>query len=141
MAVEKCEGDLEQFIFLMRQPDSFWEEDSAPKLLPNPNIINLFREKRHLLKCSRFLRGLMFQIMEGVKFLHDNKIIHRDLKPQNILINRLLKAKISDMGLSKQLNTEMESYHTEAVKGSIGWQPAEVILNEADYVFKNTHKT
>mmetsp|Transcript_32082 Transcript_32082/g.49056 ORF Transcript_32082/g.49056 Transcript_32082/m.49056 type:complete len:189 (-) Transcript_32082:447-1013(-) len=87
------------------------------------------------------MRALMRQILDGVKFLHDNKIVHRDLKPQNILINRLMKVKISDMGLSKQLNTEMESYHTEAVKGSIGWQPSEVILNEADYVFKNTHKT
>jgi serine/threonine-protein kinase/endoribonuclease IRE1 len=45
------------------------------------------------------------------------------------------------MGLSKQLNAEMDSYHTEAVKGSIGWQPSEVILNECDYKFKNTHKT
>mgnify|MGYP000040866978 CR=1 FL=1 len=45
------------------------------------------------------------------------------------------------MGLSKQLNTEMDSYHTEAVKGSVGWQPGEVILNESDYKFKNTHKT
>lgn len=45
------------------------------------------------------------------------------------------------MGLSKQLSTEMDSYHTEAVKGSIGWQPSEVILNESDYKFKNTHKT
>jgi serine/threonine protein kinase len=35
----------------------------------------------------------------------------------------------------------MESYHTEQVKGSLGWQPSEVILNENDYVFKNTHKT
>lgn len=35
----------------------------------------------------------------------------------------------------------MDTYHTEAVKGSIGWQPSEVILDERDYVFKNTHKT
>jgi serine/threonine-protein kinase/endoribonuclease IRE1 len=35
----------------------------------------------------------------------------------------------------------MDSYHTEAVKGSVGWQPSEVILNECDYKFKNTHKT
>ena len=45
------------------------------------------------------------------------------------------------MGLSKQLETEMGSYHTEAVKGSVGWQPSEVILNECDYKFKNTHRT
>lgn len=52
-----------------------------------------------------------------------------------------MKVKLSDMGLSKQLDTEMDSYHTEAVKGSVGWQPAEVILDESEYKFKNTHKT
>jgi len=45
------------------------------------------------------------------------------------------------MGLSKQLGCEMDSYHTESIKGSAGWQPSEVILNECDYKFKNTHKT
>jgi serine/threonine protein kinase len=47
--------------------------------------------------------------------------VHRDIKPHNILINRLLKIKLSDMGLSKQLSNQMDSYHTEAVKGSVGW--------------------
>ena len=73
--------------------------------------------------------------------MHENNIVHRDIKPHNILINSLLKIKLSDMGLSKQLSNQMDSYHTEAVKGSVGWQPSEVILNESDYKFKNTHKT
>ena len=83
----------------------------------------------------------MQEILQAVRFLHENNIVHRDIKPHNILINRLLKIKLSDMGLSKELNNQMDSYHTEAVKGSVGWQPAEVILNESDYKFKNTHKT
>ena len=35
----------------------------------------------------------------------------------------------------------MDSYHTDAVKGSVGWQPAEVILDEEQYTHKNTHRT
>ena len=73
--------------------------------------------------------------------MHAKNIVHRDIKPHNILINELFTVKLSDMGLSKQLKTEMESYHTEAVKGSVGWQPSEVILNENEYTFRNTHKT
>lgn len=46
----------------------------------------------------------MQEILEAVRFLHENNIVHRDIKPHNILINRLLKIKLSDMGLSKQLN-------------------------------------
>lgn len=94
-----------------------------------------------MLSSPKFMRVIISQILEGVRFLHENNIVHRDIKPTNILINRLMKIKLSDMGLSKQLGTEMESYHTEAVKGSVGWQPGEVILNESDYKFKNTHKT
>ena len=87
------------------------------------------------------MRNIMKQILEGVKFLHENNIVHRDIKPHNILMNRLLKIKLSDMGLSKQLETEMDSYHTDAVKGTVGWQPSEVILDKADFKFKNTHRT
>ena len=74
-------------------------------------------------------------------YLHQNNIVHRDIKPHNILINRLNQIKLGDMGLSKQLDTEKGSYHTEAIKGSIGWQPAEVIQNEDQYKFKKTSKT
>lgn len=44
-------------------------------------------------------------------------------------MNRLKDIKLSDMGLSKQLNDNQISYHTE-VKGSLGWQPSEVISCE-----------
>jgi|TARA_B110000285_G_C15068396_1_gene586497 serine/threonine protein kinase len=87
------------------------------------------------------MRKIIEQILEGIQYLHENNIVHRDIKPHNILINKLKEIKLSDMGLSKQLETEMGSYHTEAVKGSVGWQPSEVILNECDYKFKNTHRT
>lgn len=62
----------------------------------------------------------MWQALNGLKFLHDNNIVHRDIKPHNILINRLMNVKLSDMGLSKQLLEEEQSYHTE-IKGSLGW--------------------
>ena len=38
------------------------------------------------------------QILEGLKFLHENEIIHTDIKPENILINSELKVKIIDLG-------------------------------------------
>jgi serine/threonine protein kinase len=53
------------------------------------------------------IRSIMKQILEGVKFIHDNHIIHRDLKPANILIspiktsNSFFTIKIADFGLAR----------------------------------------
>ena len=43
------------------------------------------------------------QIVEGIKYLHDNDIIHRDIKPSNILfIDDTIK--ICDFGLARHVN-------------------------------------
>lgn len=115
LAVEKCEGDLDSLIKLMRTRQIDYSFSTSV------NLGLLFMKDMDRLDSPKFMRQIIKQILDGVRFLHDNNIIHRDIKPSNILINRLMQIKLSDMGLSKQLNAEMDSYHTEAVKGSIGW--------------------
>ncbi|XP_033244023.1 serine/threonine-protein kinase polo-like [Drosophila miranda] len=42
-------------------------------------------------------RYYIYQIIQGVKYLHDNRIIHRDLKLGNLFLNDMLHVKIGDL--------------------------------------------
>ena len=46
------------------------------------------------------------QIIEGIKYLHDNNIIHRDLKPANIMLNKD-EAMVADFGFARCIGMYM----------------------------------
>lgn len=43
----------------------------------------------------------MYQLLDGISFIHSYRIIHRDLKPQNVLITNSGQVKIADFGLAR----------------------------------------
>ncbi|KAL1851436.1 serine/threonine protein kinase, CMGC, CDC2/CDK subfamily [Diaporthe australafricana] len=60
-------------------------------LLDNPSIT--FTESQ--IKCY------LVQLLEGLKYLHENKILHRDMKAANLLINNKGILQIADFGLAR----------------------------------------
>ena len=66
------------------------------------------------------------QILFGLQFLHGKGILHRDLKPSNVLVDKNSCLKLADFGLSRILNEDETTVHTDA-RGTQGWMPAEVI--------------
>ncbi|XP_052848668.1 serine/threonine-protein kinase polo [Drosophila gunungcola] len=57
-------------------------------------------------------RYYIYQIIQGVKYLHDSRIIHRDLKLGNLFLNDLLHVKIGDFGLATRIEYEGERKKT-----------------------------
>lgn len=72
----------------------------------------------------------IYQIAEGMKYVHFLKIIHRDLKPSNILVASDGTVKIADFGLSKIMTIEEQS-----MTGGVGTQKfmAPEVIDELEY--------
>ncbi|KAJ0399005.1 hypothetical protein P43SY_008325 [Pythium insidiosum] len=55
------------------------------------------------------IRVIMFQILSGVKAMHDNGVLHRDLKPGNLLLNKDCELKITDFGLARMIPRDQQA--------------------------------
>lgn len=60
------------------------------------------------------VRFIMYQLLDGIRFIHENNVIHRDLKPANILVLcQTCKVKIADFGLSRVVGSDLFVNKTE----------------------------
>nr|KNZ74118.1 Meiosis-specific serine/threonine-protein kinase mek1 [Termitomyces sp. J132] len=81
---------------------------------------------KHFL-CEAEAKYIMFQLLQGLDYLHSNMISHRDLKPENILLHcpgpypRIL---IADFGLARP-NAHQETLN---VCGTVSYLPPEGVL-------------
>ena len=79
--------------------------------------------------------GYIRQCAEALAFIHGMDIIHRDIKPANILVGKNGVAKLADLGLAKQIDTESDAAGLTMqgmALGSPAYMPPEQIRNARD---------
>ena len=87
----------------------------------------LFYVVKHHMLLKR-INYIIFQIIQGVKHLHENNIYHLDLKLENVMIDNNDNIKIIDFGLSKILSPNNNGYiKLKHTTGSLGYFPPEMV--------------
>lgn len=86
-------GQTEDLIYLVME---FVQGRNAREVLMHEGV---FEEERAI--------ATLEQGFEAMIHYHEKAIIHRDLKPENVLITEKGEVKITDLGLSKQLDNDL----------------------------------
>jgi len=109
MVFEFAEHDLLQIIHFHSHPDS--------KAIPEQTV-----------------KSIMWQVLNGVSYLHQNWVLHRDLKPANIMVTGEGVVKIGDLGLARKFNNPLQSlYNGDKVVVTIWYRAPELLLGGRHY--------
>lgn len=92
------------------------------------NIYQMTKDRKKPLPESR-TRNVMFQILQGLAYMHKHGFFHRDMKPENLLVSDEV-VKLADFGLAREIRSRPP--YTDYV--STRWYRApEVLLRSTSY--------
>ncbi|XP_045157371.2 serine/threonine-protein kinase ICK-like isoform X3 [Mercenaria mercenaria] len=93
------------------------------------NLYQMMKDRDKLFPES-VIRNVVYQILQGLAFMHKHGFFHRDLKPENLLCSGPDCCKIADFGLAREIRSRPP--YTDYV--STRWYRApEVLLRSTNY--------
>jgi len=79
----------------------------------------------------------MWQLFDGLNYMHSNWIFHRDLKPANILVmgegQHAGTVKIADFGLARPFQSPLKELFHDQVVVTIWYRAPELLLGAKHY--------
>lgn len=93
------------------------------------NLYQLMKDRDKLFPES-VVRNIIYQVLQGLAFMHKHGFFHRDLKPENLLCTGADCCKIADFGLAREIRSRPP--YTDYV--STRWYRApEILLRSTNY--------
>ena len=88
---------------------------------------------RHPIPAST-VKSVLFQLLNGLLYLHTNWVLHRDLKPANVLVTSKGEVRIGDLGLARLFYRPLHSlYLGDKVVVTIWYRAPELLLGSRHY--------
>ena len=97
------------------------------ELCKGKTFVDMLKKRKRLSELE--VRYYMWQLLSGVKYLHDKKVIHRDLKLGNIFLTDRMIVKVGDFGLAT--NIEKDGERKRTICGTPNYIAPEVLFDTA----------
>lgn len=99
------------------------------------NLEKLIYADYDYIKDEKLVPWIIYQILQGLNYLHTCKIMHRDIKPANILIDEKANVKICGFGNAISFNEYEDTYRGEtndfiSEKGSLTYRAPEFLSSK-----------
>lgn len=89
--------------------------------------------QRHAIPAP-MVKSILFQLLNGLLYLHSNWVLHRDLKPANILVTSNGAIRIGDLGLARLFYKPLNSlFSGDKVVVTIWYRAPELLLGSRHY--------
>ncbi|KAI7823139.1 kinase-like domain-containing protein [Kickxella alabastrina] len=80
------------------------------------------------------IKSILWQLLNGVAYLHGNLVLQRDLKPANIMITSSGVVKVGDMGLARVFRRPFQPlYSGDKVVVTVWYRSPELLLGSRHY--------
>ena len=88
---------------------------------------------RHPIPAST-VKSVLFQLLNGLLYLHSNWVLHRDLKPANIMVTSKGEIRIGDLGLARLFYKPLTTlFNGDKVVVTIWYRAPELLLGSRHY--------
>ncbi|KAJ2864435.1 cyclin-dependent protein kinase [Coemansia erecta] len=101
------------------------------------DLLSIMQHHMHHLRkpmTELVVKSILWQLINGVAYLHANQILQRDLKPANIMITSSGVVKVGDMGLARVFRRPFQTlYSGDKVVVTVWYRAPELLLGSRHY--------